>query len=171
MKTEETITTFFGGGAGASSLGSHAFLNEFALAYQRPVAERLRAEPEAVLEPARRNLNRWAEGDAFGAGERASLEEWQRILAEADVDRLFEIMTDTSDEGHACARPRLSLAFFHPKSDWRYSPPVNREQLFDLTERVKLVAGVDILIVGSQSLYGVTSQVPDIEHLIHYVTF
>jgi len=40
---------------------------------------------------------------------------------------------------------------------------VNKEQLFDLTERVKLVAGVELpVIVGSQSLYGVTSHVPDI---------
>jgi hypothetical protein len=80
-------------------LGSHAFLDEFALAYHRAVAERLRAEPETVLERARRNLNRWTEGDAFGAGELASLEEWRRILGEADVERLVEIMTDSSDEG------------------------------------------------------------------------
>lgn len=40
---------------------------------------------------------------------------------------------------------------------------MNKEQLFDLAERVKLVAGVELpVIVGSQSLYGVTSQVPDI---------
>ena len=40
---------------------------------------------------------------------------------------------------------------------------MNREQLFDLTERVKLVAGVELpVIVGSQSLYGVTPHVPDI---------
>lgn len=40
---------------------------------------------------------------------------------------------------------------------------MNRAQLFDLTERVKLLAGVELrVIVGSQSLYGVTSQVPDI---------
>jgi hypothetical protein len=58
-----------------------------------------RAEPEAVLERARRNLHRWAEGNAFGPGELASLEEWRRILDEADVDRLIEIMTDLSDEG------------------------------------------------------------------------
>ena len=99
MKTEEAIPTILGGGAGVSPLGSHAFLDEFALAYHRAVAERLRAEPEAVLERARRNLHRWAEGDAFGPGERASLEEWRLILGEADVDRLIEIMTDTSDEG------------------------------------------------------------------------
>ncbi len=40
---------------------------------------------------------------------------------------------------------------------------MNREQLFDLTERVKLVAGVELpVIVGSQSLNGVTPHVPDI---------
>jgi hypothetical protein len=99
MKTEETFTTVLGGGVGPGPLGSHAFLDEFALAYHRAVAERLRAEPEAVLERARRNLNRWTEGDAFGAGELASLEEWRRILGEADVNRLVEIMTDSSDEG------------------------------------------------------------------------
>jgi hypothetical protein len=99
MKTEETIAAILGGGAGVSPLGSHAFLDEFALAYHRAVADRLRAEPEAVLERARRNLHRWTEGDAFGPGELASLEEWQRILGEADVDRLIEIMTDASDEG------------------------------------------------------------------------
>jgi hypothetical protein len=99
MKTEETITTILGGGAGISPLGSHAFLDEFALAYHRAVADRMRAEPEPVLERARQNLNRWMEGDAFGAGEQASLEEWRRIIGEADVERLVEIMTDTSDEG------------------------------------------------------------------------
>jgi hypothetical protein len=39
---------------------------------------------------------------------------------------------------------------------------VNREQLLDLTERLRLVAGVELpVIVGSQSLYAVTSYVPD----------
>jgi hypothetical protein len=99
MKAEETVTTILGSGAGISPLGSHAFLDEFALAYHRAVAERLRSEPEAVLEHARQTLNRWTEGDAFGAGEQASLEEWREILGEADVDRLIEIFTDMSDEG------------------------------------------------------------------------
>jgi hypothetical protein len=99
MKTEETITTILGGRVGSSPLGSHAFLDEFALAYHRAVAERLRSEPEAVLERARRNLNRWTEGDTFGAGEHASLEEWRQILVEADLDRLIEIMTEMTDKG------------------------------------------------------------------------
>jgi hypothetical protein len=102
MKAEETITTALRGGAGLSPLGSHAFLDEFALAYHRAVADRRRAEPSAVLEHARRNLDRWTAGDAFGPGELASLDEWRLILNEADVNRLVEVITDISDEG-----PRL----------------------------------------------------------------
>lgn len=82
-----------------SPLGSHAFLDEFALAYHHAVADRLRAEPDAVLEHTRLNLDRWTEDDAFGPGDLASLEEWRRILDEADVNRLVEIITDASDEG------------------------------------------------------------------------
>jgi len=99
MKAEETITTALRGGAGVSPLGSHAFLDEFALAYHRAVADRLRVEPEAVLEHARRNLHRWTEGSTFGAGQLASLEEWRRILDEGDMERLMEVITDASDEG------------------------------------------------------------------------
>ena len=82
-----------------SPLGSHAFLDEFALAYHYAVADRLRAEPEAMLEHARRNLHRWTEGDSLVPGELVSLEEWWRILDEEDVDRLIEVITDASDEG------------------------------------------------------------------------
>ena len=60
MKIKETITTVLGGEVGISPLGSHTFLDDFALAYHRAVAEGLRVEPEAVLEHARRNLYRWA---------------------------------------------------------------------------------------------------------------
>ena len=97
MKTEEAITAVLEGGA--SPLSSHAFLDEFAQAYHRVVAERLRAEPSAVLEHARRNIDRWAEGDAFRPGELASLDEWRLIIDEADVNRLVEVITDVSDEG------------------------------------------------------------------------
>ena len=103
MKAEETISAALGGGAGVSPLGSHAFLDEFMLAYHRAVADRLRAEPKAVLENAHRNLDCWTEGDTFGVGEQASLKEWRRILDEADVERLVVIVTDASDEGQ-CLR-------------------------------------------------------------------
>lgn len=98
-KTEESVTADLGGVASASPLGSHAFLDEFALAYHRVVADHLRAAPKAVLEHARRNLDRWTEGDAFGPRELTSLEGWRRILDEADVERLVEIITDASEEG------------------------------------------------------------------------
>jgi hypothetical protein len=97
MKTEEAITAVLERSAG--SLDSHAFPDEFALACHWAVADRLRVEPSAVLEHSRRNLDRWTEGDAFGPGELASLEGWRRILDGADVGRLVEIITDTSDEG------------------------------------------------------------------------
>jgi hypothetical protein len=50
MKTEEAVTAVLEGGT--SPHGSHALLDEFALAYHRAVADRLRAEPSAVLEHA-----------------------------------------------------------------------------------------------------------------------
>jgi hypothetical protein len=40
---------------------------------------------------------------------------------------------------------------------------VNKEQLLDLTERVKELAGIELpIIVGSQAVFGVTSRVPEI---------
>lgn len=126
MKTEETITTILRSGAGISPLGSHAFLDEFTLAYHRAVAERLRAEPEAVLEHARQKLNRWTDGDAFGAGERASLEEWREILGEADMDHLIEIITDSSEEGE---RLRSSSPFVGALS------PQERLEILDACEQ------------------------------------
>ena len=106
MKTEEVIPAVLDDGAGP--LGSHAFLDEFALTYHRAVADRLRADPSVVLGHARRNLDRWTEGDAFGPGDLAPLEEWRRILDEAGVSRLIEIITDASDEGQ---RLRSSSSF------------------------------------------------------------
>ena len=52
-----------------------------------------------MLERARRNLDRWTEGDIFGPGDLAPLEEWRRILDEKDVNRLVEIIIDASDQG------------------------------------------------------------------------
>lgn len=95
---EKTISTL-AAAASVSPLGTHQFLDDFALAYHRAVAERLRVDPEVVLSHARQILNRWLEGDAFGPGERQPVEEWQKILDGSDVGRLIQIITDTSDEG------------------------------------------------------------------------
>jgi hypothetical protein len=95
---EKTISTF-DASAGAGTLGSHQFLDDFALAYHFAVAERLRERHDEVVERARQNLNRWLEGDAFGPGERQSIEEWRKILDEFDVGHLIRIITDASEEG------------------------------------------------------------------------
>jgi hypothetical protein len=99
MEAREKIISTHGISAGAGTLGSHQFLDDFALAYHLAVAERLRERPDAVVEHARRNLNRWLEGDAFGQGERQSVEEWRKILDGSDVGQLIRIITDPSDEG------------------------------------------------------------------------
>lgn len=82
-----------------SPLGTHQFLDEFALSYHRAVAERLRSEGATVVNHARQNLDRWMKSGGFGSSEVQSLEEWRKILDESDVDKLIEIITDTSDEG------------------------------------------------------------------------
>jgi hypothetical protein len=85
--------------AGVVPLGSHAFVDAFALAYHRAVAERLRRDPESVVGHARQNLRRWMEGGGFGDEEGQALEEWRGIIDSSDVERLVEIITDPSDEG------------------------------------------------------------------------
>jgi hypothetical protein len=99
MEAARSNISILGVERGTGALGSHQFLDDFALAYHLAVAERLRERPDAVLERARQNLNRWLEGDALGSGERQSVEEWQNILDVSDVGRLIRIITDTSDEG------------------------------------------------------------------------
>jgi hypothetical protein len=99
MEAGEKIISTLDASAEAGTLGSHQFLDDFALAYHLAVAERLRERPDAVIERASQNLNRWLEGGAFGPGERQSIEEWRKILDESDAGRLIRIITDTSEEG------------------------------------------------------------------------
>lgn len=99
MEAGEKIISTLDASAGTGTLGSHQFLDDFALAYHLAVAERLRERPDAVIERASQNLNRWLEGVAFGPGERQSIEEWRKILDESDIGRLIRIITDTSEEG------------------------------------------------------------------------
>lgn len=99
MEARDNIISPVDISAGTGRLGSHQFLDDFTLAYHLAVAERLRERPDAVIERARQNLNRWLEGDAFGPGERHSVEEWQKILDGSDVGQLIQIIIDPSDEG------------------------------------------------------------------------
>ena len=91
LEVESTVTS----PVESSPLGTHQFLDEFALAYHRAVAERLSTDGAAVIDHARRNLDRWA----GGPGDTRALEEWRKILDESPMDKLIEIITDTSDEG------------------------------------------------------------------------
>lgn len=100
MKTESTINAATSAPQGCTSLGSHAFVDTFALLYHRAVAERLREQPDKVVDHARQNLQRWmAEDGRGGGGERPTLEEWQDILDSSPVARLIKIITGESDEG------------------------------------------------------------------------
>lgn len=99
MKTESTIDAPHFEPQGGVGLGSHAFVDAFALRYHRAVAERLRGRPDRVVNHARQNLRRWMTEDGFGGGERLALEEWEEILDSSTVDRLIEIITEESDEG------------------------------------------------------------------------
>lgn len=103
MKAEETIISAHEVATTAvdvgSPLGSHRFLDDFALAYHHAVASALRATPEAVIDHARRNLARWMKSETFDAGETLSLAEWQEILDRSSAEGLISIITDESDEG------------------------------------------------------------------------
>ena len=95
MRVENAMTPT----AESSSLGTHQFLDEFALAYHRAVADRLRTDGSSVLAHARRNLDRWMRDGGHELGAAQALEEWRKLLDESDLDELIESITDTSDEG------------------------------------------------------------------------
>ncbi len=80
-------------------IDSHQFIDYFALAYHRAVAERLRREPESVIKIARKNLVRWKASGVFDKGELLSLSEWEKLLNESNVEELITIITEDSDEG------------------------------------------------------------------------
>ncbi len=99
MKVEHTVTLPPRQPAAASPLGSHKFMDEFALAYHFAVAERLRQSPQAVTNHARQNLTRWMEDEAFEDGGRQALLEWQEILDSSNIEQLITIITAETDEG------------------------------------------------------------------------
>ncbi len=90
------------------ALGSHQFIDEFALAYHRAVAELLRVTPDPILRRARENISSWIARGEMSAGAMLSLQEWQKLLNEATIQQLISIITDESDEGQ---RLRQSTPF------------------------------------------------------------
>src|SRR5437588_4640114 len=97
METKSAINTSPSASQGGRGLGTHAFLDTFALLYHCAVAERLRDRPEQVINHARQNLRRWM-NNGTGGGERLTLEEWQGLLDSSPAERLIEIITEESDE-------------------------------------------------------------------------
>jgi hypothetical protein len=81
------------------ALGSHQFLDAFALAYHRAVADLLRVAPGPILKRARENLAAWMARGEMSAGAMLSLREWQKLLDELTVPQLIAILTDDSDDG------------------------------------------------------------------------
>jgi hypothetical protein len=120
MKAENIIIPLPERAAGASTLGSHRFLDEFALAYHRAVAEHLRERPQMLINHARQ---KWMEDEAFADGERQSFLEWQDILDSSKVEQLIVIITEDSERGQ-CLRssspfvgtisPEKRLEIFNP---------------------------------------------------------
>ena len=90
------------------ALDSHQFIDFLNLAYHREVAARLLAHPEAVLNRARNNLQRWLAAYHPGESDARCFEEWQRLLATQTVPELIAIITEDSDEGQ---RLRSSTPF------------------------------------------------------------
>lgn len=91
-----------------SSWGSHQLLDDFALAYHRAVAARLRVAPEIILEHARNNRARWRARYEPLSGATLSLQESEKTLEELSVENLIALITDESDEGQ---RRRQSTPF------------------------------------------------------------
>lgn len=81
-----------------NGLGTHQFLDDFALAYHRRVAEKLRLEPNKTIETARQNLSRWRSSESLTVGELKSLQDWEEILSNGASNRLIQVLTDDSNE-------------------------------------------------------------------------
>ena len=101
------IDTMTNTAAQLAPIGSQRFIDLVALDYHRLVAERLQANPEAVLRDARENLQRWMPIHE-GSGSDLALLEWQQLLNTKTVPELLTIILEDSDEGQ---RLRSSTPF------------------------------------------------------------
>lgn len=69
------------------------FVDLFSLMLHASVAEKLRLNPNEVLQIAQQNLNRWLEN------ENSALIEWQKILETYSPKEIIKIITQDTDEG------------------------------------------------------------------------
>lgn len=89
-------------------IDSQQFIDLWALEYHKEVAERMRRDPEGVVEKARANLKRWLSDYPSGSPDAQCLEEWRELLDTRTVGELIAIITEDSDEGQ---RLRSSTPF------------------------------------------------------------
>ncbi|MGH9841424.1 MAG: hypothetical protein ACREEM_21945 [Blastocatellia bacterium] len=109
----------------AAPLDSHQFLDRLNLMYHHAMVPKLLADPEAVLDRARKNIERWmpAHEGTFSAH---ALTEWLTLLNTKSVSELIAIITQDSDEGQ---RLRQSTPFTGILSE------VEREELWRHCEK------------------------------------
>lgn len=69
------------------------FVDLFNLTLHRAVAEKLRRNPETVLQTARNNLKNWLQNNNF------ALLEWQNILETSTPEEIIKIISQDTDEG------------------------------------------------------------------------
>jgi len=69
------------------------FIDLFNLMMHRAVAEKLRHEPENVLQIARDNLNKWLKA------KNPALLEWEKILDTETPEKIIKIISQDTDEG------------------------------------------------------------------------
>lgn len=74
-------------------LQQESFIDLFNLMLHRAVAEKLRREPENVLQIARDNLNKWLKN------KNPALLEWKNILDTETPEKIIKIISQDTDEG------------------------------------------------------------------------
>jgi tRNA A37 threonylcarbamoyladenosine biosynthesis protein TsaE len=69
------------------------FIDLFSLMLHASVAEKMRLNPQEVLQIARQNLNRWLKN------KNSALCEWQQILDTQTPQEIIKIITQDTDDG------------------------------------------------------------------------
>ncbi|MFY9984713.1 MAG: hypothetical protein WAK31_08130 [Chthoniobacterales bacterium] len=77
---------------------THETLNQIKLAQHKPIAKKLRENPETILALARRNLQRYI-GDR-PAPATSLWREWRTLLEENSIDRIVAVMTAKTQKVH-----------------------------------------------------------------------
>lgn len=139
---------------------SHQFVDDFALAYHRRVAEVLRSSPEEVVAFAEVRQRRRCQSEVFGPGERRAFAEWDDVLRLAP-DELAARISEESERGQRLRQSSPFAGLLPEEEGSEFWRPVKREHVVSLSRLVSAISGERLpVIVGSQALYAVTGYVP-----------